>query len=387
MTSVAPLKVAVLVHTAVPSGAELALTRLLGAIDRYRFDVTVVLFAPGPLAELLRTSGIDVRVVPLPSQVGQTQRHRLLHPRSLLVLPRLLRFVVSLVKVLRRMDVNIVHANSLKSGLIATVACRLARLPLAWYVHDRISSDYLPAPVATAVRLAVRHGATAVLANSMATLRTLQLPERSPGVVAYPGLPTSAFAVSLAPADPPLVGMIGRISPTKGQDVFLRAAAQVRATHPNVRFVVVGSALFAEQEYEQDVRSLATALGLGEAVRFAGQLADPTSVLATLAVLVHASPVPEPFGQVISEAMAAGVPVIATRGGGVDEVVGADNQCALTIAPNNPPLLANAIRQVLDDPASAAARSRCARTRARDLFGIDQTAETVTETWCRAAAR
>lgn len=387
MLGATPRRVVVLAHTGALSGGEIALTRLLAAIDRIQITVVVVLFADGPLADTLRDLGVEVRLLPLTSNIGRAQRHALLNSRSVLAIPRAITFVVRLGRLLRALEPEVVHANSLKAGVLGVFACRLARRPLVWYVHDRISSDYLPAPAAALVRGTVRRGSSVVLANSTATMQTLRLPAQVPSFVAYPGLPASAFVVDLAPASPPVVGMVGRISPTKGQAVFLRAARQVHDTHPDVRFVVVGSALFAEQQYEQGLHTLAAELGICEAVRFTGQLADPAAELSTFSLLIHASPTPEPFGQVIVEAMAAGVPVVATRGGGVDEVVGDDNQCALTVPPNDAMSLAAAISDALDDPAAAAARASRAKTRAGEMFRIDQTVEAVTGAWRRAQVK
>jgi len=378
-------RVAILGHTAALGGAELALLRLIGAVGGSRWDIVVVLFADGPLAERLRSLGVPVRIELLDPSVATAERRSLGRLRSLLALPRLARFALHLARVVRRLDVDLVHANSLKTGVIGTIAARLARVPLVWYVHDRISDDYLPGPVATAVRQLVRFGATSVLANSGATLATLRLAPSARAAVAYPGLDPAGFAVRPAPEIPPRIGIIGRISPTKGQDVFLRAAARVHAVRPEARFVVVGAALFAETDYERGVRALAAELGLGDVVTFTGEVPDAGAELARLAVCVHASPVPEPFGQVIVEAMAAGVPVVATRGGGVVEITGTDETYALTVEPGDPVSLSDAIERVLADPVAAQGRADRAQRRARELFAIEHTAQVVQSAWENAA--
>ncbi len=382
-----PVRVAVVCHTGTLGGAEVALCRLLAAVDRTRFDPIVILFADGPLGSRLREQGIEVRVLELEAKVAGAERHSLGRWSSVRSVPATAWFVIRLARLLRRIDPDVVHTNSLKADLIATPAARLARRPVVWYLHDRISADYLPGWLARVVRTLARRAPGAVLANSRATLSTVAPLPASRAAVAYPGLPLTEPVLAHMPADPPRIGIIGRISPTKGQQVFLRAAAIVHRQWPEVQFVVVGAALFNEQAYETDTHRLAEELGLGAVVRFTGQVSDPGVELTDLSACVHASPVPEPFGQVILEAMAAGVPVIATRGGGVGEITGSSDQFALTVPPGDVAALASAMLAVLADPAAAAARAERAGQRVRERFDIALTAHIVQDTWQRAARR
>ena len=95
--------------------------------------------------------------------------------------------------------------------------------------------------------------------------------------------------------------MLGRISSTKGQREFLQAAAAVAASNPSALFHVVGQALFNDHEYAQQLEDLTSQLDLAGRVRFTGWSARPDANLDGFSALVHASPVPEPFGQVIAE--------------------------------------------------------------------------------------
>lgn len=387
MIDAARPRVAVLGHTSALSGAELALARLLGNVDKSQWDVVVVLFADGPLVGRIRALGIPVQLELLDPTVASASRHRLGRMSALLALPRLILFTFRLARTLRRLNCDLVHANSLKAGLIGVVSARLARVRIVWYVHDRISKDYLPGPVAAVMRQLIRFGATSVLVNSRATLETLRLAPSARVAIAYPGVDPAAFDVRRAPDSPPRVGIIGRVSPTKGQDVFLRAAAVVHSACPDAQFVIIGGSLFDEADYEHDLHALVAELGLDDVVTFAGQVPDVDVELGRLAVCVHASPVPEPFGQVIVEAMAAGVPVVATLGGGVVEITGTDELYALTVKPGSPTALAGAIERVLADPAAADTRAGRARDRVRDLFTIDRTVEVVQATWKAATCK
>lgn len=301
-----------------------------------------------------------------------------------------IRSVIVLTHHLRKSRPDVVHVNSLKAGFIGGVAARLARRPLVWYVHDRISDDYMPRRTAALVRQAVRWLPHFVLANSESTLETLAL-GRTECAVAYPGLESTYFVDSVGPVPPgsARIGLIGRISPTKGQDVFLRAAAEVSKHHPDAEFLVAGAPLFDEQDFFEAIHAQALNLGIGDRVRFLGAVVDVKGLLLELTVAVHASPVPEPFGQVVVEAMAAGVPVVVTDAGGVSEILRAgeadSGELALRAAPGNAVDLAGAISRSIADPGAARKRAESALKTVRRRFTIEQTADAVMGAWEHAS--
>jgi glycosyltransferase involved in cell wall biosynthesis len=388
-----PVRVAVLDHTAALGGAELALLRTCAALDPARVQAVVVLFADGPLVARLRATGVEVRVLPLDPRVAATDRHEA--GRSVAGAARsaasTLPFVGRLARLLREIDPDVVHSTSLKADVLAIPAARLARRPLVWHVHDRIAEDYLPAPVARLLRLAARRGPQHVVVNSRATARTL-LPLPRGWTLAHPGLAPEQIAADpwARPADPasPVIGLVGRISPTKGQREFVQACARLATRYPRARFRIVGAALFAEQGYEDEVRDLVCRLGLADRLELTGWQADPVAAIDALSVLVHASPVPEPFGLVVVEGMARGVPVVATAGGGVDEIAAAadgTHRCLL-VPPGDVPALAAAVARVLDHPDEARERAQRAWTDVRREYAVAATAERLTDVWTHLAS-
>ncbi|WP_082812770.1 glycosyltransferase family 4 protein [Cellulomonas timonensis] len=388
-----PTRVVVLDHTAQLGGAELALVRLCAALDPARVQVIVVLFAQGPLVVRLEKAGVKVRVLPLARALGATDRQTAGSSvwRAGASAARTAPFVLRLAWLLRALRPDVVHATSLKADLLALPAARLARIPLVWHVHDRISDDYLPARLAQVFRWAARHGPEHVVVNSRATASTL-LPMPRGWTLAHPGLTSEQLVADpderLDPS-PAVVGLVGRISPTKGQLEFVQACAALAERHPKARFRVVGAALFAERAYEAQVRELVERLALGDRLELTGWAEDPTRELDGLSILVHASPAPEPFGQVIVEAMARGVPVVATRGGGVEEIAytpDGSSWCEL-VEPHDVAGLARAVDEVLSDPATARLRARAAWEDVRVRFGIDRTADGITRVWELLASR
>ncbi|EWT02788.1 glycosyl transferase family 1 [Intrasporangium oryzae NRRL B-24470] len=378
-----PVRVAVLDHTAELGGAELALIRLLDHVDRRRFEVVVVLFSDGPLAGRLRDAGHAVEVLPLGRDVTGVDRHTAGGLQGIVSAARSLPFVARLARRLRALDVDLVHTTSLKADLLGVPAAGLARRPLVWHVHDRIAPDYLPAPLVGLVRRAARRLPRHVIANSAATAATL------PGVrrlsVAHPGLTPEQVAPAprqAQPEGPPVVGIVGRISPTKDQLTFVRAAAAVAASVPAARFRVVGEPSFGAEAYAAEVADEVRRLGLDDRLTFTGFVSEVADELDALAVCVHAAAVPEPFGQVVTEAMARGVPVVATRGGGVTEILDDGGPpLGWLVPPGDPAALAEAVTQALSNPEEARARAAAAWHSATERFDIERTAGTVMAVW------
>jgi glycosyltransferase involved in cell wall biosynthesis len=393
------LRVLVLGHTAELGGAELALVRLCEALRQDAsgagLDVQVVLLADGPLVTLLEGTGTPVRVVGADPELVTAGRATLasLSRASLRRASAAARTVVALRRVVRTVRPDVVHTTTLKADVLGLVAAWTSRVPVVWHVHDRVAPDYLPPAVVRVLRCAARHGPRAVVANSRATAATL------PGVrdltVAYPGFAPGQALAALPPAQaaarsgrPRVVGLLGRVSPTKGQLELVRAAPAVLARHPDVVFRLVGAPAFGAGGYARDVEAEVRRLGLEGRVELAGFAPDPAAALDALALCVHASPVPEPFGQVVVEAMVRGVPVVATDAGGVPEILRADGSpLGSLVPPGDPRALADAIIAVLDDPRAAHEVAVRAHAVALERFSVAVTAATVSAVWRRAARR
>jgi glycosyltransferase involved in cell wall biosynthesis len=153
----------------------------------------------------------------------------------------------------------------------------------------------------------------------------------------------------------PIVGYVGRIEPRKGVTDLVAAAPAIRAGAPGARIVVMG-----DDPYDTDPRYLAS-VREARNVEHLAWVDDAPAMMRHLSVLVAPSH-QEPFGTVLSEAMAAGVPVVATRVGGLAEVVD-DGVTGLLVEPGDPEALATAVLRVLADRAPMGARAREAAQR------------------------
>ena len=313
-------RVVVVGHTAALSGGELAMARLLVEL-RQICDVRVILAEAGPLVDRLEGEGIEVEVLAMDERARSLKKDRVgaggVSPAVLLSTAR---GVWSLARRLRQLDPDVVHTNTLKAALYGGLAARLARVPVViWHLRDRVAEDYLPPRAIRLVRTVAPRLADGVIANSAATLEALDRPSLASVVIPSP------LDASIRPHEPRIsgelmVGVVGRLAPWKGQLEFLDA---FKSAFPNggARARIIGAPLFGEEDYEIAVRDRIEELFPDGRVEMRGFKENIAAELDQLDVLVHCSLIPEPFGQVVIEGMAAGVCVVATNAGGPASII------------------------------------------------------------------
>ncbi len=377
------LRVVYLDHVSRLSGGEIALLRLLPHLRGV--NAHVILGEDGPFATSLQQAGISVEVLPIGSATRELRKDAVrIGLPGLARLPGTLAYVLRLALRLRALQPDLVHTNSLKAGVYGSIAARAVGVPMIWHVRDRLAEDYLPSHAIRLIRGLVGQLADGVIAYAPDTLETLGPGRRGALQQVIPdSVELSPYPHAASRSDETIFGMVGRIAPWKGQDLFLRAFA---AAFPNggARAVVVGSAMFGEEQYERELFELVTQLGLTEHVEFRGFRPDVWRELASFDVLVHASVTPEPFGQVVIEGMAAGLPVIAPDEGGPVTMI-ADGETGRLFKSRDPAALAATMRSLHEDPAEcerlgASARHAVAR------YHPDAVAEQLERLYDRVAA-
>jgi glycosyltransferase involved in cell wall biosynthesis len=377
------LRVVYLDHCAGLSGGELALARLLPALTRVQPHV--LLAEHGPLVERLRAAGIAVEVLTMADNARNLRKDRI-RAASLPLGAAWCSatYVLRLARRLRALQPDLVHTNSLKSALYGGVAGRMVGIPVVWHVRDRIARDYLPSLAVRLVRVSSRLLPRAVIANSRATLATLPNLGRRSCVVPSPVAAVAGAhpQADVAPGAGLTVGMIGRLSPWKGQHVFVEAFARAFPGEPGdlpARSVVVGAPLFGEDGYAHQLEALAAGLHLGSRIEFAGFIEDVAGCLTTFDILVHASVVPEPFGNVVVEGMAAGLPVVAAGQGGPAEIID-DGVNGILYPPGDIDALAAALRALAASPGLRHRLGEAARERAAE-FTPDRVASRIMDVY------
>ncbi len=332
-------------HGAQLSGGELALLRQLPFLTS--IDPIVVLGEDGPLVGEFRQKGVEVAVLDMGEELRSTRRAAAtlsqLGPKRAL---DLIRYLVVLRSEVKQVAPEILHTNTLKAALLGGVVGRLTRTPVVWHLRDRIDEDYLPAGAVRLVRLCARLLPSAIVGNSAATLATV--PGGRIRMVIPSPLDPGAMTGERG-SGPLTITMVGRLSPWKGQDLFLKAFALAFPDGPE-RARIVGEALFGEESYAASLRSLVIDLGIADRVDFLGFRRDVPRLLQTSDIQIVASRIPEPFGNVVLEGMACGTAVIAPNAGGPAEVL-KDGVTGILVTPDDAGALAEAMRMLGDNEA------------------------------------
>jgi glycosyltransferase involved in cell wall biosynthesis len=313
-------------HTSIVSGGQRSMLELIQALDH---EHEVALACPrGELEGLARGVGVSVLAIP-ESQPTFKLRSR----HSLRAVIRMLAAAWRLRGVIGSVRPGVVHANSVRAGLIGILATRRVAL----VVHCR---DVLPAGrMARAVCAVVLARSDRVVAISRHVARSFAGPDwTGRGVrVVDNAVDVRRFdpavidrgrsRAAIGARDEAVLSVIAQLTPWKGQDLAIRVLAELRDRIPNALLLLVGQAKFVSETtrydnraFERGLHALAHELGLAGRVRFLGERSDPERVLGATDVLLVPS-IEEPFGRTIIEAMAMGVPVAATSVGGPPEIV------------------------------------------------------------------
>lgn len=348
-------------------GSDRVLLDLLRRLDRSRFAPQVLLSTDipyaGRLSRRIEAEGIVVHRM----RIGVIRRRIL----SAIRFPRwvwdLVASTLSIGRLVRRERIDLVHANTV-TVLPAALAARLTGRRLVWHIHE-IVPERPGRALLQAMVLGLAHRAVTVSEAARASLD----PSGQAGVDVVPN-GVDAVPGPAAPFPPvPTILFVGRLSRRKGPHLLLEAFARIRPRHPSARLVFAGDEFGGGGEIGRELAARTRELGLDAAVELrpfregVEPLYDEASLVASPSLL------PESFGLVILEAMAAGRPVVASDLGGPREVV-VHEETGLLVPAGDARALAEAIDRILSDPLLALRFGGAAARRARTLFPTEATA-------------
>jgi glycosyltransferase involved in cell wall biosynthesis len=354
-------------HTGQIGGAELI---LLDVVEGRR-QSSVFLFESGPLSEALASKHLNLISSKWGSGLGQFRRNSSVLSAFPLA-GRLAAIIVEIGRASRAHDV--VYANSQKAFVLSAIANVFVRRPLIWHLHDIISSDHFGAAQRRAQVLLANTCASKVIVPSQAAATAFisaggsrELVEIVPNGLAIEPEPSTPAELrqKLGLPPGPLVGVFSRLAAWKGQHVLIEALAAL----PGVNCIVVGDALFGEQDYAARLTRMVAELDLADRVRFLGHRNDVPKLMKAVDVMVHPSIDPEPFGRTLVEAMLAGVPVVATNAGAAPDIL-EGGKAGTLVQPGDATALAGAIAAVLASPAQLANQLEYATGRARVHYSL-----------------
>lgn len=280
-----------------------------------------------------------------------------------------------LIGLIRGRGVDVVHAHLFDGAAYATLAALLCGVPCVITLHGQV--DMHRRNVASRLKAAlIRRGATATVMVSAALRDALQPVLRIPAgriEVIHNGIEALSQAAeppvesrTRTPNEPFRLVAVGNIRPAKDYPMLLRALAVLRDRGVDVHLDVLGQP-DGHGLYEQ-LLALVTELGVAQCVTFHGFVSDPAPWLSRAQAFVLASS-QEGFSLATIEAMLAGVPVVATRSGGPQEIIDHDVS-GLLVPPQDPEALANAIARLAGDASLAQALAQAAWHSARRRFSV-----------------
>ncbi len=325
------IPVAVFLTSFDSGGTERQMTELVRRLDRRRFDVRVACFH--------RRGAWLSRVESAVEEIAEFPIASFRSPSTLVHLAAFARWC-------RQREIAVVQAADIYANSFALPGGALARVPV------RVGSRREVHPTRGRGLMALQRlgYATAhrIVANSEAgaqRLRSERIPAGRISVVRN-GLDLDAFGLRSSPPRRRRIVSVGRFRPEKAQEVLIAAVARLRPSWPDIRLRLVG-----DGPREEELRGVASALGVSDLVEFLGHRDDVPRVLRDADVFVLPSRI-EAAPNAVLEAMAAGLPVVATNVGGIPEVV-TSGLNGLLVPPDDEKRLAGALFQLFDDPSQA----------------------------------
>ncbi len=347
-----PVRLLLVVDSLEVGGAERLVADLAVALRRKGYDVTVACSVAGDLSGLLGKAGVPVR--PLLDRLVK----RRLSPV----------YAWRLRRVLRRERFDLVHAHVYASTAAAAIATLGTDVPLVITEHTEASwQDWRARRVSRWVYRRAKH---IIAVSTPIRRRLIERDGVSPDLItiipnavvpAQEGYPDATPGLPTGLRERPLVGVVARLQPEKGVANFLKAAARVAPLFPEAHFVIAG-----DGPLRQELAALAEELGLRDRAHFLGFWPDAAALMRSVDVLVVPS-LTEGSPLVTLEAMAAGVPVVASAVGGIPDQVRHDKE-GLLVPPDDAGALSEALLDLLRDPARAHRLGEAGRRRATSEF-------------------
>jgi glycosyltransferase involved in cell wall biosynthesis len=364
------------VATHLGGGERSMLDLILGLAAAGEFLPIVLVPQPeGPLVEVLKKNKIDYAVLPMPRLFLRVSRERKFASAfyALGAIPALLLYLLLVRQMVRRIAPRLIHTNGIKCHLLGALVGNSLGLPVVWHIRDIIQPGFTRRLLGLCLFLyrpflVCNSGASALPFASYDRSRVIYNGFAWPEPREAPNLRLKTQAGEKTV----ILGIVGVLARWKGQDLFLELGARLKAAGVDVRLIVVGGKIYdtvGDATFAEELRTKAEELGISQQTLFTGFVENPLDYVRQFQALVHCSIRPEPFGRVIVEAMSCGVPVIASRAGGVVEIIESGVDGLLYEAGKLDDLF-SATKNLLDHPELAAQMAGRARAKAQERFSL-----------------
>lgn len=339
-------------------GADTLLFSLLKSLDKNRFTINVTVPSRGNISERLQELGCGVERIRLPSM------------RKINGVPLWIPTIYRLSQLIRREEINLIHAYSFWKLPFAYAASRLTGIPCVVHVLNqedplRISQYWLKKAdkiifISSAVQqYFIKMGIPLEKAITIPVGIDLDsVPHTIDGF-----LTRKQFGIRLKD---PVIGCVARLVPSKGYEYLISALALIKKKMPHIKCFIIGT---GDEEYIRMLQQSVEKMSLSANVIFTGFVKDIYPYLSAMDVFVMAT-LAEGFGIAFAEAMAVGKPVVGTSVGGVPEVI-QDGVTGFVVPPRDPPKLADRVLELLNNSILRERMGNAGHKRIRERFTLD----------------
>ena len=365
-------------------GAELC---LLDLAEFYRDSCIVGLFADGSFRKALDDRHISVSIL-------STQQVKIRKDsnfwQSIGSVGQIIPLISKVVQLSR--DRDLIYANTQKALVVGAIASFMTGKPLIYHLHDILSTEHFSR---TNLQIAVffANRASLVIANSQATKTAFIAAGGKEQLVrvVYNGFElkkyennsiASELKEQLNFKDRYVIGHFSRLSPWKGQHILIEALTRC----PQATAILVGDALFGEDEYVEELHQQVKLLGLSDRVHFLGFRTDIPELMSMCDLIVHTSTAAEPFGRVIVEAMLCGKPIVASAAGGAMELI-ENNHTGWLTTPGDISQLAEIINQCSQQPSKTKKIADAGKIAAIQRFELSTIQQQIDRLLCQVKKR
>ena len=373
--------------SAILGGSERSFLDLIektSSADRKKF--LIILPSSGPLEQELQKRVPEIKVIkiPFPQLFAKGTRKLPLWTLAitLLSLPALIIYLWKMTKAVRQFSPEIIYSNGLKCHLLSLIIKKIKPVTTVWHLQDFFPEikylSYFFKIIKTQPNLIICNSNN--VKNHLAqfipktwTTQTVTIHNAVDIQQFLPRTPSTSY--------PMVISMVGMITPWKGQDIFIEAINELHQLNPDFQFVcqIIGDEsyqTYGELGFKDQLIKRVETLELSDKIKFLGLIKEIEKIYQNSDIVVHCSTKPEPFGRVIIEAMASECCMVATEGGGVNEII-TDGLNGLLVQPSAPSSLRIALENLYKNPQLRHALSKAGRKTVEEKFSADVFSKTI----------
>lgn len=350
-------------------GGERSFFELIRSIDRERFEPIVIIPERGEIEEKCAEGEIQSFVASFP-------------PLKDLLLGTPARALLDLIKLLKKINAEIIHVNGSRVGLYGGIAGRLLRVPVIWHVRETIQDLFFYDGTLASLAQAI-----ICVSKSVHSKRFARFGKKINHKIAvvYNGVDTARFRKinearqslrkELKIKDETLFGIVGNIIPLKAHDFFLKGLGEAKERKPDIQVSVLIAGHVLDKSFDEKIRLIVSQMNMTRKIIFRPHSDEIAQVFSALDVFALPSR-REGFSRSLLEAMSCGLPVLATKISEIEEAV-VEGENAFLVNTGDEEAMANAIIRLTEDETIRKDMGERNRTRAVELFNLRRHAESV----------